>query len=59
MDDYFKMIINELPIKISKSDAALTTAEDSISLNVTAKGWVVNKLNSSILQYQEKCLWPR
>ena len=59
MDNYFKRIINESPMKIGKNDMDLTTDKSNIFENITAKGWVKKKFKSSILQYQYKGLCPR
>ena len=50
MDNFVERMINELPMRISKSDTALNPAGHILLKKVTAKVWVKNKPNSSILQ---------
>ena len=50
MDDYVERIINESPMKTSKSDMALTPAGNNILKKATAKGWLKKKLKSYIIQ---------
>ena len=33
--------------------------DGGVGIKVTGKGGVKKKLNSSIIQLQEECLWPR
>ena len=50
MNDYVEVMINKLPMKIIKSDTALTPAENNIFEKGNIKGLGKNKLKSSILQ---------
>ena len=44
MDDYVERMINNFPIKINKSDMALTPAGNNIFEKVNRKIWVKKKL---------------
>ena len=50
MDKFVERIINEFPMKISKSDTTLNPDGGNILKKVTAKVWVEKKLNSYILR---------
>ena len=43
MEDYVERMINELPMKISKSDTALTPSGNKFFGKVTSKRWILKQ----------------